>query len=251
MSLVDAPSTGDLLDVLAKRSVLLERIGDGITDKRALEDELGCSRSTLNRGIRELEEAGLLARPSADLELTLAGEVAVEAFSELWEPLVAAVPLLEHLTDDAQFDVDLLRGATVVESAMPDPDAPVNALATYLDDADHVRATVPTTSWPFARAFADHVDGLEAAEFVFAEPCLEDGATDGECPLAPVVGSEACSTATTDERPPYSLVLFDERRLWLGIYDAQGKIVGAIVNDTTEAVTWAKETYRQLRNDSG
>lgn len=248
MPYVDKPSTTDLLDVLSKRSELLELVGDGVTDKRELEARLDCSRSTLNRGIRELEAAGLLLTSHPDPELTLAGEVAVEAFADVWEPLVTALPLLDHLSDDAPFTADVFEGATVVESTMPNPDAPVDALADLLGDVDRVRATVPTRSSPFVRVFAERIRSLETAEFLLTEDCLEYVRANG-CPeLATILDSGACSLETIPERPPYSLVIGDDSSVWLGIYDAKGKIVGAIVNDEREALEWALETFREFQS---
>lgn len=247
MVLLDEPST-ELLDVLCKRSPLLKLIGDDVTDKRTLEDALGCSRSTLNRGIRELESNGLIECSPGDLELTLAGEVAFRAFSDVWEPLAEAVPLFEHL-DDAPFAPAVLQGGSVVQSSMAEPDAPVEALASRLDSAEHVRATVPTRDSSFAHAMAERIESIETAEFLVPEAVLE--ASCETCDLAFDLDAltAACSIQKIDERPPYSVVVTDDEHVWLGIYDAQGKFVGAILNDRPAAVEWATETHRRALPD--
>lgn len=238
------PPSPDLLELLCKRADVLARLGDDVSDKRTLEEQLGCSRSTLNRAIRELEARGLVASSPGTVEVTLAGDVALSIFEDVWEPLADAVPVIRHLPDDAPFDPALLDGAGVVEASLSAPDEPLDELATAVDDATSVSATVPTSSSQYVRTFADDGDALETAEFVFAEECFEALVSDRDRQLCPADDS---SVWVTQRRPPYSLVVIDGRRLWLGIHDRQGQIAGAILNDGDAAVDWATETFRSLR----
>lgn len=247
MPYVDESSTADVLDVLCKRGALLDQIGDGVTDKRELEDRLDWSRSTLNRAFRELEAHDLVECSRGDVDVTRAGEVAVSVFSDVWVPLADAIPVVRHLTDDAPFDATVLTDATVVEATLPDPDAPVAALAREVADAEHVRATVPTRNASFIRVFVDCLDSLDAAEFLVAPECMEGKPAGGASMLEPIRCASACTVTVADRRPPYSLVVFDDSRLWLGIYDGQGKIVGAIINDYADALDWAQGAFQELR----
>lgn len=248
MATTTTPST-ELLDLLCKRVELLRLLDDGVTDKRELEECVGCSRSTLNRALRELETRGLVVSSPGTIDVTAAGDVAASVFSDVWQPVADAVPLIKHLDESAPFDPTVLDGARILEASVPDPDEPLDALFSGLERADRVEATVPTSSSHFARLFADRIGSLDEAEFVIAEQCLETLRSKRGRPLDPLLNSDVCTVSTTPERPPYALVVLDDRELWLGINDDRGRLSGAIINDGGEPVDWARDVVASFRTE--
>ena len=64
-----------------------------------------------------------------------------------------------------------------------------------------------------------------------------------------ILGTENGMVWWLKQLPPFGFVLIDEEVLWLAVYDDDGGLKGAIVNDTDAAVTWATDvfqTYCQL-----
>ena len=68
--------TAALADVLRKRAPLLETLADGPLTQRDVRDELGVSRSTVYKALRELESAGLVVGRPEGYALTGLGRLA-------------------------------------------------------------------------------------------------------------------------------------------------------------------------------
>jgi predicted transcriptional regulator len=68
----------DVVDMLQGRAGILEELLHTSSDKPALLDNLAVSRSTLDRAIRELESADLVAACDEGIELTLCGRLLLE-----------------------------------------------------------------------------------------------------------------------------------------------------------------------------
>src|SRR6056297_4211338 len=72
----------DAIETVGRRADFLERLAEEPLRKRAMVDALGHSRSTVDRAIAALEEAGLVERTDEGYVSTLAGRLAVERYRE-------------------------------------------------------------------------------------------------------------------------------------------------------------------------
>src|SRR6056297_1552939 len=134
--------------------------------KCELADDLEESRSTIDRALRELEDAGFVERADRGYRTTLTGELALEAYrrySARLDGLVAARDALDSLPTDAALDGALFEEATVSLPTSCSPHAPVEALESLLDGADH------------ARVFATAV--IPAYVDIYYEQIVEEGMT--------------------------------------------------------------------------
>jgi len=118
-------------------------------DKRTLTAALDCSRSTVNRAIRELESHGLVTYGRRGYGLTALGEQVTTETTELLEGAAVArdlEPVLERLPMD-RFDLDL-RHLADADCYLPEPGNPwatVNRHVAVLAGADEIRAVLPLT----------------------------------------------------------------------------------------------------------
>lgn len=93
------------------------------------------------------------------------------------------------------------------------------------------------------------VDG-SVAEFVFDEECLEYLWNTYPTEMRTAVETEHCTFWKSSETPPFSLIIVDDATVWLGIHDDEGVVKGAIVNDSNDAVDWARDTYHRYHDRS-
>ena len=74
---MDVSSTHSL-EVLLQRVEVLERLVEGPSYRRDLSDELGVSRSTIDRAVRELEELQFVENCRDGVRATAAGRNAID-----------------------------------------------------------------------------------------------------------------------------------------------------------------------------
>lgn len=136
-----------LLDVIEKRiDVLDSLLADG-KDKRELVGELDCSRSTVDRSVRELEAAGVVEYADGEYRTTTFGRLATEEYREFErrvETMERLEPVLEWLPVD-EFDLDFgcLADAELVVSTPADPYAPANHHADVMAESESFRGLLP------------------------------------------------------------------------------------------------------------
>lgn len=106
----------ELLGVLLARQEFIACLRDHPSTKPELVAECEVSRSTVDRGIGDLEEAGLVCRVQSRYELTLFGEIVERAFASLFDRMSAFASvsdLLAALPGDVGLDATLFEQATV------------------------------------------------------------------------------------------------------------------------------------------
>jgi len=240
-----SPEPESLVDLLTRRGALLRRL-DGEGKRRAdLVAETGLSRSTVDRGVRELAEAGLACRDDGRCRQTLAGELALSAYDDLLETfdaLAAASPALAELSPGFPFDASLLSDPSVAVASHPDPGRPARVQRRIVERATHQRALAAT-------ALPSHVDvyhraiteGDLSGEFVVSPRVLELLVDHGE-QLEAALDTGRVSLRVAEDLPPYGLSVSET---------PDGSVVGALVYRTAgpdtflsvtddDAVAWAE-----------
>lgn len=106
----------ELLGVLLARQRFVECLDERPSTKPELVTDCEVSRSTVDRGIAELEDAGLVRRHRGRYELTLFGEIVAREFGTLFDRMsafAAVGDLLAALPGDVGLDATLFEQATV------------------------------------------------------------------------------------------------------------------------------------------
>ncbi|ELY87341.1 hypothetical protein C483_18668 [Natrialba hulunbeirensis JCM 10989] len=114
----------ELLAIVRRRASLLRRLATDPARPSALAAELELSRSTIDRGLSELQRAALIERATVDgqcqYRLTVAGDLALSSFEQLSDRLAQATrrsELLAELPPSAELSWQVLDGATAVTAA--------------------------------------------------------------------------------------------------------------------------------------
>lgn len=246
------PSSPATVEVLARRAELLRALREQPRSKPALVDELGVSRSTVDRAVRELEAEGLVER-SDGVALTLRGRLALDSygtFTGQLRDLDAAAHSLDSLPDDARVARALFRDATVVEAA---PVAPQRATAAYrslVADATRVEGYASALLDGNVRTFRDRIveDDLEA-DLVLDPDVLQALVGSHGSLVAEARDTGRLTMHEAASQLSYSLMLVETPETTHAcalVYDDSGH-TGLVRNDDPEAVAWAEDVYADLR----
>jgi len=245
----------DLRAVLANRHRLLARLAEEPAAKPTLVDDLPVARSTVDRGVRDLEAVGCVERTEGRLRASAAGRAALAAFERYagaTEGVAAAAAVLDHLAPDAPLPPAMLRDAEVRVADDHAPERVSAPVVRAVREADRVAGTTPVV---YGRYFDHTVAAVEngaEVESVVARP-VADSAWD----LAPEAADELLchdryTAYVTDRDLPYAVTVVDrgdETTVAVTVYEG-GAPRGVVVNDTDEAASWARERYRAVRADA-
>lgn len=141
---LDAGWESDAVELVVQRRSVLARLCEGPAWKPALVDATGRSRSTVDRAVRSLAEAGLVERRSDGFAATPAGRdvlVGVDSVLADFEAVLSARAVLSTLPHDCDVPLSVVRDAAVESE-----DARYRlfeVLSERLADADRYRALLP------------------------------------------------------------------------------------------------------------
>lgn len=137
----------EICTVVLQRWDVIDRLWQEPTDKRTLVEELDCSRSTVNRAVRELESVDVVEYTDGTYEVTPLGETVASKFEELMDSVQLRTelqPVLRWLPED-EFDLDLqhLRDAEVFLPQPGDPYSMINQHVNVLSQAIKHQSVLP------------------------------------------------------------------------------------------------------------
>ncbi|WP_267643141.1 tetratricopeptide repeat protein [Haloarchaeobius amylolyticus] len=248
---MDGDDVSDALELLDRRYRFLECIESGPAHVRDLTAALGVSRSTVNRGVRELTEAGWIARTDEGYVLTTAGSLvldhhrdhlaglrAVQSNHDLFDPIPPATPL----------EPAVLAGADITLSSSNRQYELLEQIHAMLDRATSLRAL-----WPVAaddRSLSEVV-GIAArggSVTVAADPDIAER-LQAEAETNGGVAQGSWHVESCDVLPRrlgvVDLVTDDERCVLLVVYSPTGGIHAVVENGSVGARRWADDLFRQ------
>jgi predicted transcriptional regulator len=244
-----------IIDTATRRTEFLECLLEQPKDKRMLVDDIGMSRATVDRGLRELENAGLIEYTDGRFALSTIGKITEYGLSDLIETIGLGQrlrPFLRWVSYD-KFDIDihLLADAELLLPEPGDPWAMMNRHVQMLKEADNGRVIQPVTS-------------LYAMEVAY-ERIVNAGATG-----ASVVESSVADTFQTNPNYtelvegmiatgrfdlyiyggtiPYFLGVFDET-VQIGA-DEDGEPRAILETDSAKVLKWAENKYEEYRQQA-
>lgn len=247
-----APDLNDFLEVMQRRGYLLAELGDEELTKPELESRLDVSRSTIDRGIRELESLALIERTDGGFRRTLAGKLAFREYSAFTRSIAGlsrGSSLLASLPRDAAFDVAMLRGGRIVEADRTNPHRPEEELYTIVESASAVRAFAPALHPQQVATYRSKAQEGMALEVVLAEAAVERLLTKYEEAFERLLAADDVTVLQAGGPLPYGLTVARTARgkvAALAVYAEHGGR-GCIVNETAPAVEWAERRYETER----
>jgi predicted transcriptional regulator len=239
------------------RVVLLEGLADGPATRRALAEETGVSRATLDRIVTEFEERNWAERTTdGEYVATPAGRHVIGEFRTFAESVAAVNTLGEAIewlpTDDLAVDLAAFRDATVRRPKNADPAETVEFVADLIREASTFRSL--THLFPpglFARVMRDQVLSGDLTVEAVATTAVVDhirSSDDRRDRWREVLADDA-ALYRCDPPIPCNLMVFDTtlliKRSDAGpIDDAYGV---PIVTESDQVLAWANDLIDEYR----
>ena len=236
------------------RLEVFDAIRTGPRERHELREVTDSSRVTLARILADLEERGWIVREEDGYRTTPAGAVVAGEVSRLFSNVEAAVALDGTLrwlpTDQFDFELSRLGGATVITPTDQDLTRPITWTARRVRESRHVRNVATGISSEVVDAYLEAAAGTDRSlvtvfhERVFG--LVEDDA-DLRAKVEEMLDAEAIEVYRYDgERPPVMLTVCDEFVVLCGRPDPRSTPDGVETDD--EAVReWAISYFDSIR----
>ncbi|WP_254864320.1 tetratricopeptide repeat protein [Halovivax gelatinilyticus] len=251
-------------EALIKRIDVLDRLCESSAYIRDLVDDTGQSRSTINRAVAELKEIDLVDTSDEGIEATIAGRLArdrLDSFLSEFDDVLTAEAVLDPLAPSVGIEPAVVAGGEAMLATGPTPYRPLERVHDDLNDAESYRALVPALEDPrTVRLLYEHVitDG-NPAELVVSPEVFESLRQEFPRRMAAMADTNDFSVLVGPV-PPYGLAtLVREPSLesnppsdiaHLVVMNEHGGVHGALVNESTAAVTWAESRYAAVREEA-
>ncbi|WP_248910768.1 tetratricopeptide repeat protein [Halocatena marina] len=251
----------EVMQLIAARLDILECIQTP-HNKRDLVAKLPISRSTVDRALRELEMAELIAWTNDGYVTTVPGKQATKQYRstvESMSDILAAQEVLSELPHDSSISPALCTDATVAYAADAPPYHLPAGVRDHIVSAQRVRVYIPVLATPqFLDCCQQQVihDGM-TLELLLSSALLETLSAEFPGPLGAISAVDHCTVfradTAPDSRPPFGLILAETETatsVSVIVYGEHRTIHGTIHNGATDAIQWAEETYVCLRDEA-
>jgi tetratricopeptide (TPR) repeat protein len=242
----------ELLKLVGRRSELLELLVEAPHGQGELEAALEESRSTVDRALRELEEAGLVRWVDGSYHATLAGRLQLQHYREFVgrsSDLLAAMSFLEALPPGTPIGPPLVRGCSVAEPRDRGPEELTPRLERILAAGDRAVLAVSADMSPGSlRKLVRRANDRGVTMETFLAPGLVDRL---ETEFPELLAGLAADGGTVLEAPTLTfglLVVPGAHEVAVGADAADGRNLGMLHNDTDAALAWATDLVEDLRD---
>ena len=250
------PDSDHSLDtIVGKRQSFLESLEKNSKDKCELETDLDISRSTVDRGIRELSNAGLVTSTNSDYQLTLAGRTALTAaqqYHRRLQEIDSGRDLLSTLPSGIDIADVFLDGASYAQASPEIPDRIIRYLFDSIESADVFRGVSPVALAGYLDEFyavttangtiVKHVVDEDVVETLLAAPELRSG-------FIKQAQHDRVSLLSGDISFNYGVWIVDDIEAGIVFYTDTG-VRGIIINDSDAAIQWAHNQWESVMADA-
>lgn len=253
--MVEDISTGsDLRIEVVKRAPMIAALRESALDRRALEERLGISKSTVHRNTTSLADLGLIVRSDGEYKLTEFGEAVAEVvatFEAGIQTTVRLAPLFEVISDiRPRCPIEAFSDATVTTSDSGDPFGPLARFVSLVQETETLRMF---DSYAVAPTYMDEIhgrvlDGL-TTEVIERPDIALDIMENYPRKCVELCASEFLTMRLHDALP-FGLVVFDSR-IGIGIRDQVSGTPRAFIDtDTPEARAWGEELFESYWSEA-
>jgi len=237
-----------IISLLTKREPILRAVdADGI-GKRELVEQLLVSRSTVDRGIRELETAGLLSRSAEGYQRTLLGELLLSEYDRLatqTESLLAGQELLADLSPSFALEPIVFEEATIVTPSQHAPQQPISAFCSLITEARWTQTVFPAVFPQVVDQWVELCDEeMIRADIVLTEPVVSTLVSAHSGSLRQLLAEPRLALHQAELPPDCGFVVAEsESTATAGVVvlDERGGARAFIETDADEAVSWIRE----------
>ena len=245
--------------LVADRIDVLTLLEESRVPKREIVEELGYSRSTVNRAITQLADAGLVEDAPRGCQTTFVGSLIAaqyRAYSEIVEDIVQARDVLAELPRETDLPPTVLADAEVVTPGGPHPYDPYHAVEEVLNspgaDGD-LRVYVPSFSNPRGLELAQHLAETLPIEIVFTDELLAELTADRTDKIETLCEIDRFTAYRISDGPRYTLVIAaseSETQGAIVTHRADRNLGGVLVTDDADALGWMERRYADIRAES-
>lgn len=248
------------IELVAHRADFLDLLVDRRLPKRDVVDELGHSRSTVNRALDELVEAGLVDETPDGCRTTLVGRLALEEYRRYVRhssDILAASEALATLPKDCDIPAGAIAGGTTHLPSGDRPYEPYQQAERFIEDSDAFRAAVRTFSHPSSLQSIRSLAGEgNPVEIVFSRAVFDRLYADYRELMKTLAELDSFSGYVTEVTECYSVLISDregpggtvDTSVLIATYGAENDLEGVIVNSEPAAVRWAEAWYEGSRD---
>lgn len=245
---MDQSDPTETISLITKRGHILRELGSDGMGKRELVEQLLVSRSTIDRGIRELEAAGLLARSADGYQRTLLGEFLLseyDQFASQTKSLLAGQELLADLPPESDLDPVLFEDARIVTASRHAPHQPISAFCSLYAESRWTQTVIPAV---FPQVLAQWIrlcgEEMIRADVVVTDPVVSALVASHADELQQLLDESRFSLHQVESGPNYGLVVAEtESTATAGVVvlDDRGGARAFIETEADDAVTWVRD----------
>lgn len=238
----------ELLNHLSHRGAVLQCLKQEIYDSHEIAAEIGKSKSSVDRDIRLLKDSDFICENVEDICITQYGAYALQVYQSA-NDIGRAEGFIPYLPQSAPFS--LLQDAELRETSGPRPQRPNEHVTNLISEARKVNMIAPAVIPPITDILAErNRNDFPTVDIIMSEAVLDELWVSHSEELHSCLETGACSLWQTDEQLSFGLVIVDEISLCLSVYDDSMRLIGTITNASEDALEWAWEMFRQLRDAS-
>ncbi|WP_416839976.1 tetratricopeptide repeat protein [Haloferax sp. DFSO52] len=252
----DSSVETELIKLVFDRVDFLRVLDERRLDKRELTETLDCSRSTVDRAVKDLDTAGLVAETEQGYTTSLKGEYLLSLFQSYQSDLSDVLqldPVLVEEASDYPLPVEALVGADVEITAGSSPDRPIEVLGDQLASTSHgtfVFARRPIHA--FIERLTDWVADGHSCRIVAPESVITTLWREFPA-LLETVQNTANSAIRTGSTPPFSFsltVVDGTTQLNLVDYDENERPRCVVQNTADAATAWGRQRIESIWADA-
>jgi len=241
-------TSGEIMSLLTKREPILRVVGSEGIGKRDLVDQLQVSRSTVDRGIRELEAAGLLRRSSEGYQRTLLGELLLSEYDEFatqTDSLLAGQELLADLSAEHELDPVVFQNARIVTASKHDPHLPISAFCSLIAEARWTQTVCPAVFPQLLDQWVDLCDQeMIRADIVLSEPAVSTLVSSHTDSLETLLAESRIALHQVELELTYGVAIAEDESSATGglvVLDNRGGARAYIETEADNAVSWLRD----------
>jgi len=237
-----------------KRADVLRLLRSDPGEKPGLVDRLGVSRSTVDRAIDSLIEAGLVQREDGQYRVTVQGKLVFESYRQhvdRTEALAEAAPLLDSVPLGAAVDPALFETGTVRVADPHVPEQAITEAVERLQSVERLRVFSPVVKSNYINLVYEQVAerGVETTLIVGPEASRSlaslAAVTDT---VEELLGTDSFAVQAANEPLPYMLYLMTgggTDTVGITVHD-EGAIVGSVISTDPEAIRWGRGRFEAI-----
>ncbi|WP_152423882.1 helix-turn-helix transcriptional regulator [Natronobacterium lacisalsi] len=242
-------------EVLKKRNNLLENLLTEPQTKAQLIENTGRSRSTIDRGIKSLQEQGCVQYKNGRYHITQTGKISHKEYTrhrQVLQGIEEANEILKELPSQPTISTQFIKNINV---NVADPKAPGIVLKEsygLVREADQLFRLAPVIMPAFSKNLLETVKKSETSiEVVIEADVLDTVEKEDDSEVSTIIAHPNTTFHKFDGELPFSLWITkgDQDYVGINMYNQDG-LLGVLINKSEEAVSWGISTFENYRKQS-